>query len=137
MSKTINRYLDAAVLYPEMARQDVREAIKTVIEYQSRTACVRPCDIDIAIEQCRGTQTDVCVVLGFPHGCGLSEVKALEAKAYIKKGDDSIGVGRQYCGSIGKVDNCQVDVFTAYASSYGYALLDKRLFIPALFFVAS
>jgi len=44
---------------------------------------------------------------------------------FIKKGNDSIGVSRQYCGSIGKVENCQVGVFASYASPYGYALLDK------------
>ena len=53
---------------------------------------------------------------------------------FIKKGNDSIGVSRQYCGSIGKVENCQVGVFAAYASPYGYALLDKRLFIPQKWF---
>ncbi len=54
---------------------------------------------------------------------------------FIKKGNDSIGVSRQYCGSIGKVENCQVGVFAAYASPYGYALLDKRLFIPQKWFL--
>jgi len=53
---------------------------------------------------------------------------------FTKKGNDSIGVSRQYCGSIGKVENCQVGVFAAYASPYGYALLDKRLFIPQKWF---
>jgi SRSO17 transposase len=53
---------------------------------------------------------------------------------FVKKGNDSIAVGRQYCGSIGKVENCQVGVFAAYASPYGYSLLDKRLFIPEKWF---
>jgi len=53
---------------------------------------------------------------------------------FIKKGNDSIGVSRQYCGSIGKVENCQVGVFAAYSSPYGYALLAKRLFIPQKWF---
>jgi deoxyribose-phosphate aldolase len=96
MDKTINRYLDAAVLYPEMVRRDAREAIKTIINYQCRTVCVRPCDIDIALEQSQGTQTEVCVVLGFPHGCGLSEVKALEAKTYIDKGVHEIDMVVNY-----------------------------------------
>jgi SRSO17 transposase len=51
-----------------------------------------------------------------------------------KKGDDSAGVARQYCGSTGKVDNCQVGVFAGYASGHGYALLDKRLYIPEKWF---
>jgi len=54
---------------------------------------------------------------------------------FTKKGNDSIGVSRQYCGSIGKVENCQVGVFAAYASPYGYALLDKQLFIPQKWFL--
>jgi DDE superfamily endonuclease len=51
-----------------------------------------------------------------------------------KKGQDSVGVARQYCGSLGKVENCQVGVFAAYASRQGYALVDKRLFLPEPWF---
>jgi SRSO17 transposase len=66
---------------------------------------------------------------------GTSEgVLIFDESGFIKKGNDSIGVGKQYCGSIGKVENCQVGVFLAYASPYGYALLDKRLFIPEKWF---
>lgn len=54
--------------------------------------------------------------------------------SFRKKGDESVGVAPQYCGSLGKVDNCQVGVFAAYASPHGYALLDKRLFIPERWF---
>ena len=61
-------------------------------------------------------------------------VLIFDESAFIKKGKDSIGVGKQYCGSIGKVENCQVGVFAAYASPYGYGLLDKRLFIPQKWF---
>ncbi|MCR4322344.1 MAG: IS701 family transposase [Candidatus Brocadiaceae bacterium] len=54
---------------------------------------------------------------------------------FVKKGKDSAGVHRQYCGSIGKVENCQVGVFAAYASAHGYAVLDKRLFVPEEWFL--
>jgi SRSO17 transposase len=54
--------------------------------------------------------------------------------SFPKKGDESVGVARQYCGTLGKIDNCQVGVFAAYASPHGYALLDKRLFIPQRWF---
>ena len=54
--------------------------------------------------------------------------------SFVKKGYESVGVARQYCGSLGKIDNCQVGVFAAYASPHGYALLDKRLFIPERWF---
>ena len=57
-----------------------------------------------------------------------------DESGFIKKGQDSIGVSKQYCGTIGKVENCQVGVFAAYVSESGYALIDKRLFIPEKWF---
>ena len=57
-----------------------------------------------------------------------------DESGFAKKGKESIGVGRQYCGTLGKVDNCQVGVFAAYASEVGYSLVDKRLFIPEKWF---
>ena len=57
-----------------------------------------------------------------------------DESGFVKKGDDSIGVARQYCGTIGKVDNCQVGVFAAYCSEHGYAIVDKRLFVPEQWF---
>jgi len=57
-----------------------------------------------------------------------------DESGFIKKGQDSIGVARQYCGTAGKVDNCQMGVFAAYVSEHGYALVDKRLFIPQKWF---
>jgi SRSO17 transposase len=53
---------------------------------------------------------------------------------FVKKGKDSVGVARQYCGTRGKVENCQVGVFAGYASRQGYTLVDKRLFLPELWF---
>ena len=57
-----------------------------------------------------------------------------DESGFVKKGAESIGVSRQYCGSIGKVDNCQVGVFAGYVSENGYALVDKQLFIPKKWF---
>jgi SRSO17 transposase len=58
----------------------------------------------------------------------------IDESGFSKKGNDSAGVFKQYCGNIGKVDNSQVGVFAAYASSQGYALVDKRLFVPEPWF---
>ena len=49
---------------------------------------------------------------------------------YLKKGTMSCGVKRQYTGTSGKVDNCQIGVFLAYASSAGYAAIDQQLYMP-------
>ena len=57
-----------------------------------------------------------------------------DESGFVKKGQDSVGVARQYCRTIGKVENCQVGVFAAYASSKGYALVDKPLFLPEAWF---
>jgi SRSO17 transposase len=67
--------------------------------------------------------------LGSPNGALI-----FDESGFVKKGKDSIGVAKQYCGTIGKVDNCQVGVFAGYVSEYGYGLVDKRLFIPEKWF---
>ena len=57
-----------------------------------------------------------------------------DESGFQKKGGDSAGVARQYCSNLGKVENCQVGVFAAYASSRGYSLVDRRLFVPEKWF---
>ena len=51
-----------------------------------------------------------------------------------KKGNDSAGVGRQYCGRLGKVENCQAGVYTAYAGSNGYGIVDRELYFQKKWF---
>jgi SRSO17 transposase len=57
-------------------------------------------------------------------------VIVLDPSAFPKKGTHSCGVARQWCGRLGKQENCQLGVFLAYASSKGHALLDRRLYLP-------
>jgi SRSO17 transposase len=61
-------------------------------------------------------------------------VLIIDESGFKKKGKNSAGVCKQYCGNIGKVENSQVGVFAAYASPQGYALLDKKLFVPEIWF---
>ncbi len=61
---------------------------------------------------------------------GPDGVVVIDPSAFPKKGTESCGVGRQWCGRLGKVDNCQVGVFLAYAAEGGYAPLDRRLSLP-------
>jgi SRSO17 transposase len=49
---------------------------------------------------------------------------------FLKKGTTSVGVQRQYSGTAGKVDNCQLGVFLAYASPRGRACIDRELYLP-------
>jgi SRSO17 transposase len=57
-------------------------------------------------------------------------VFVLDGSGFPKKGDDSCGVARQWCGRLGKVDNCQVGAFLGYASRRGQALVGARLYLP-------
>src|SRR5438045_4816401 len=49
---------------------------------------------------------------------------------FIKKGTRSAGVQRQYSGTAGRTENCQVGTFLAYASARGHALIDRELYLP-------
>ena len=57
-------------------------------------------------------------------------VMALDETGFIKKGEHSVGVQRQYSGTAGRIENCQVGVFLGYASRHGHALLDRALYLP-------
>lgn len=57
-------------------------------------------------------------------------VFVLDETGFPKKGTKSVGVARQYCGTLGKVGNCQLGVFLAYVSDRGHTLVDLRLYLP-------
>jgi SRSO17 transposase len=63
--------------------------------------------------------------LGDPSG-----VLVLDETGFLKKGKHSVGVGRQYSGTAGRIENCQIGVFLGYASPKGHALIDRRLYLP-------
>ena len=94
--EAINRYLDAAILKPEFTESELSKAIQACIELKTYSVCVRPCDVPLAQKLCVGTETAVCVVLGFPHGSQLSESKADEARRYIQLGVDEIDMVANY-----------------------------------------
>jgi SRSO17 transposase len=57
-------------------------------------------------------------------------VLVVDETGFLKKGTTSVGVQRQYSGTAGKVDNCQLGVFLAYASAKGRAMIDRELYLP-------
>jgi SRSO17 transposase len=57
-------------------------------------------------------------------------VLVLDGSGFAKKGEASCGVQRQWCGRLGKVENCQVGLFLAYVAEGGGALVDRRLYLP-------
>src|SRR5947209_18306064 len=57
-------------------------------------------------------------------------VLVFDPSAFPKKGTESVGVQRQWCGRLGKIDNCQVGVYLGYVSRVEHALVDCRLYLP-------
>src|SRR5918911_4859114 len=61
---------------------------------------------------------------------GPGGVLIVDETGFLKKGTRSAGVARQYTGTTGKIDNCQIGVFLGYATSAGRALIDRELYLP-------
>ena len=57
-------------------------------------------------------------------------ILVLDPTSFPKKGTQSVGVQRQWCGRLGKVENCQVATFLAYVGAGEFALVDRRLYLP-------
>jgi len=61
-------------------------------------------------------------------------IGVLDETGFLKKGTASVGVARQYSGTAGKIENCQIGVFLSYTSARGHVLLDRRLYVPESWF---
>lgn len=72
-----------------------------------------------------GVTDYVAETLGEPDG-----VLVVDETGFLKKGTHSVGVHRQYSGTAGRIENCQIGVFLAYASRLGRALVDRELYLP-------
>src|ERR671917_83439 len=79
-------------------------------------------DQDAARDLCRG---HVLEHLGAADG-----VLIVDETGFLKKGEHSVGVARQYSGTAGRIENAQIGVFLAYASGKGHALVDRELYLP-------
>jgi SRSO17 transposase len=61
----------------------------------------------------------------------LQGVLVVDGSATPKKGTESVGVARQWCGRLGKVENCRLGIYRAYAGKGSCALVDERLYLPS------
>src|SRR3954451_10675318 len=57
-------------------------------------------------------------------------VLVIDETSFLKKGTQSVGVARQYSGTAGRIENCQIGVFLAYVSPRGQAFVDRALYLP-------
>src|SRR3954469_1810188 len=79
-------------------------------------------DADAAQELCRDYV--------FEHLGAADGVLIVDETGFLKKGEHSVSVARQYSGTAGRIENVQIGVFLAYASSKGHALIDRELYLP-------
>jgi SRSO17 transposase len=70
-------------------------------------------------------QASICEMIADPDG-----VYVLDETGFLKKGKKSVGVQRQYSGTAGRIENCQIGVFLTYASKAGHTLVDRELYLP-------
>jgi SRSO17 transposase len=101
-------------LAEELGLSDPHSLQRLLNEAQWDDGAVRRCLQQIIIDQ-----------MGYDPGVGV-----LDESGFVKWGQKSAGVARQYCGRLGKVDNCQVGVYLAYVAPSGAAFLDARLYLP-------
>src|SRR5213082_1441528 len=101
----IQRLLSAAVWDQDAVRDDLRALVTASL------SAPLPCQQEPAREA------------PFP-------VLVLDESGFPKRGRHSAGVGPQYCGRTGRVENCQVGVFLSYVTAAGHALIDRELYLP-------
>jgi len=127
--ESIARYFDAAILKPEYTREKVIEEIKSCIGWNSRTVCVRGCDIDLAVEMTKGTNTGVSCVLDFPYGYGGAEAKAAMAAIYARKGVEDIDMVMNYGYALGgDWDVVEQEIRAVCEAAHPYGTVVKVIF---------
>ncbi len=102
----MQRLLSRAVWDEDGVRDDLRTLV-----------CQTLCPLPVLLEQKLESRAP------FP-------VLVIDESGFPKRGRHSAGVGPQYCGLTGRVENCQVGVFLAYVTTLGHALIDRELYLP-------
>ena len=102
--------------------ENLSETVRASARVMQRFLTESPWDDDVVIGR---LQEYLGPRLGHPEA-----VWVLDGSDFPKQGRKSVGVARQYCGSLGKVANCQAGMFLAYVSLQGRALVDKGLYLP-------
>lgn len=95
----LNRYLDHAVLQPELTDLEAKKAIEAGVACAVKSVCVRPRDIELALCICAGTDTLVGCVLDFPHGTASAVAKGALARIYTEAGVAEIDMVMDYAAA--------------------------------------
>ena len=82
-----------------------------------------------AVWDADGVRDDLCAY-ALEHLGQESAILAIDETSFLKQGHHSAGVGWQYCGTSGRVENCQVGGFLSYVTVRGHTLIDRELYLP-------
>lgn len=85
--------------------------------------------LDRAKWDCDGVRDELRVYISETLAAS-NAVVVIDETGFLKKGSKSVGVQRQYSGTAGRIENCQIGVFLSYASARGHTLLDRELYLP-------
>ena len=105
----INRYIDHTLLKPESTQTQIDKLIAEAVEHQFASDCVNPTWVSYAAKALKGTEVNVCTVIGFPLGANTSSVKAFETKDAVANGADEIDM----VINIGQLKSGQYDAVEA------------------------
>ena len=120
----LQKYIDHTILKAETTESQVKVICDEAREHGFMSVCVNACYAEYVAKQLAGTDVKTCVVVGFPLGATLSEVKAFETKAAIEKGADEIDMVINV-GALkdGKDDYVLQDIKAVVDASNGKALV--------------
>ena len=90
MDKPLAKYLDHTILKANATQADVQQVIDEALEYDFASVCINPYWVKLAAEQLRGTNVNVCTVVGFPLGATTTYAKVAETSEAIKDGANEI-----------------------------------------------
>lgn len=82
--------IDHALLNPALADEELLSGCRLADHYGVATVCVKPCDVERAAKLLESSKTEVCTVIGFPHGANLTEVKVMEAQKACNSGASEV-----------------------------------------------
>ena len=101
-AKEIAKLIDHSLLKPERTHQQVVDGCYVAKKYDCASVCVKPCDVEVAMEILKDTDVAVSTVIGFPHGSNLTPIKVAEAELALAQGctelDMVLNIGRLKSG---------------------------------------
>jgi len=101
--------IDHALLHPTLSEKELSEGCHIAHLYSTATVCVKPCDVERASQLLANSYTEICTVIGFPHGANTQEVKVRETQLACEQGasevDLVLNLGRAANGEWDYIEN--------------------------------